>query len=760
MEEKDSGYESSTSSITALPEDDEWADYGEENPPIATPEKYRIRFAGRFASFWFPYVIIKMVEAIAGEDVAWLLAGSLRNLQPGFTRVYFKLFQTYDDLPTLLAETVFLRLSWGDLSTSPPAFVELHDASMMPRLREWRQRQRLVVRGLFDDVYETREEGRFEAAADLGRDLLAKCRMVYGNDSEETNGASYDLGLTYVNQGELQKAKTIFEEVVDKFRNEIHLTKAKAALAATCSKLGDLDEAMKIEKEVLERIQQTHDKDDLETITAMQNLSVTLERRGRLEEAFTLQSEVLELTVTNFGRDNLETAQIMTLLACTLGRFDMEDVAEELHRSVLKIRQQRLSDEHPSTIAALQNVATALLGQGLFEEAEKTLRKVIQMNAQVLGEKHCETIMAKHNLGVALLRSKKELDEAAELLSMAVQQHGECYGRNHFATLTTRVFFAQTLEAQGKTEKALESHMATWNDCRLALGDEHYYTLRITTDLIEMLERHGKLDETVAVKLEAGMPSVLPDEDSSRGKSPDLQKRVLDVLRRSLGDTHNATTAAMHRLAHTYFRQGNLAHAYTMSKEVVNNWKPQLGKEDFLKIKAIDFIGLALFVNDKLAEAAAIQEDLLHITQQIYGDQHPETMIANSRLATTRLQQGEWKDAATMFAQVLNSYECEFGQHDLRTITIRVNLSEALRSQGRNDEAKDLLKGLMEILPDLVDDDDVAGVAKYIENMLDGGIREVGQVTKHPSVMVFQSGIGYIEMREGMATVRQRLTGS
>ncbi|KAK1974628.1 hypothetical protein LZ30DRAFT_607531, partial [Colletotrichum cereale] len=58
------------------------------------------------------------------------------------------------------------------------------------------------------------------------------------------------------------------------------------------------------------------------------------------------------------------------------------------------------------------------------------------------------------------------------------------------------------------------------------------------------------------------------------------------------------------------------------------------------KTRAIDRIGLTLFENKQLEEAAAVQTEVLNITQRIYGEEHPETIMANSRLATTLFYQG------------------------------------------------------------------------------------------------------------------------
>ncbi|KAK1992665.1 hypothetical protein LX36DRAFT_559999, partial [Colletotrichum falcatum] len=61
-------------------------------------------------------------------------------------------------------------------------------------------------------------------------------------------------------------------------------------LASTYSELGRLDEAVEMEKDVLNTRRQSLGNDHPDTITTMYNLAITLTRQGHHEDSLSLQS--------------------------------------------------------------------------------------------------------------------------------------------------------------------------------------------------------------------------------------------------------------------------------------------------------------------------------------------------------------------------------------------------------------------------------------------------------------------------------------
>jgi len=131
-------------------------------------------------------------------------------------------------------------------------------------------------------------------------------------------------------------------------------------LAATLSDQGDLEGAREMEEEVLEIKRQILGSEHPDTLTIMSNLAVTLHGQGDLAGARKIMEEVLEITRQILGSEHPDTLASMSNLAATLhGQGDLAG-ARKIMEEVLEITRRIRGSEHPNTSISAWNLFTIL----------------------------------------------------------------------------------------------------------------------------------------------------------------------------------------------------------------------------------------------------------------------------------------------------------------------------------------------------------------------------------------------------------------
>jgi hypothetical protein len=76
---------------------------------------------------------------------------------------------------------------------------------------------------------------------------------------------------------------------------------------------------------------------------------------------------------------------------------------------------------------------------------------------------------------------------------------------------------------------------------------------------------------------------------------------------------------------------------------------------------------------------------------RVLGQEHPDTLTSIANLASTYMNQGQWKQAEELNVQVTETRKRVLGQEHPDTLTGMFNLAWTLQSKGRVDEAIGLM---------------------------------------------------------------------
>ncbi|ERF68964.1 hypothetical protein EPUS_08198 [Endocarpon pusillum Z07020] len=109
-----------------------------------------------------------------------------------------------------------------------------------------------------------------------------------------------------------------------------------------------------------------------------------------------------------------------------------------------------------------------------------------------------------------------------------------------------------------------------------------------------------------------------------------------------------------------------------------------------------DWFGFFLLTSGIFALAERIQLWVIETRKRVQGQEHPDTLISMNNLASTYLDQGQWKEAEELGMQTMEMRKRVLGQEHPHTLISMNNLVSTYMNQGRWKEAEELGMQTME----------------------------------------------------------------
>ena len=450
-----------------------------------------------------------------------------------------------------------------------------------------------------------------------------------------------------------------------KLCGEEHLDtiKAMSKLANSFGRLGKLNEAVSMKREVVEKRRRILGEEHPSTIRAMGNLANSLRGQIKLDEATSMKREMLEKMRSILGEEHPDTITAIDNLAVTLQDQGKLDESASMRREVLGKRRRILGEEHPDTINAMSNLAHSLQVQGELDGTALILREVVEKRRRILSEEHPDTIAAMGNLASSL-RGQIKLDEAISMKREVLEMMRRILGGEHPDTIKAMGNLANSLWYQGELDKATSMQKEVLEKMRKILGEEHPDTITAMAELARSFGKLGKLDESAS-----------------------MRREVLEKRRRILGEEHPDIIMAMGNLAHSLWDLGKLDEAASMQRGVVEKRRKILGNEHPNTIRAMNNLAGILGGQGKLDESASMKREVLEKRRRTLGEEHPDTIRAMGNLVDSLWDQGKLGEVASMQKEVVEKSRRILGNEHPDTIRAINNLAIATRDQGKLEEA-------------------------------------------------------------------------
>ena len=275
---------------------------------------------------------------------------------------------------------------------------------------------RLTLASVNDLATLLHEQGRFDDAEALYRDVLAAARRLFGDDDPLTLTTVNNLADLLRQRGRLGESEALFREAVERRRRrdgEDHplVVSAINNLALVLNEQGKLAEAEPLFRHAVEKNRAIHGADHPETLLSIGNLAMLLFDQNRYAEAEALAADRLARSRRVLGESHFSTLTAANNLAMLLQAQGKWPQAEPMLReSLARARQSPLRD-HPVVLALITNLAGALQKQGKLAEAEPLHREAVERASRVLGPGNPHRLRVASRLA-SVLEAQGKLSEA------------------------------------------------------------------------------------------------------------------------------------------------------------------------------------------------------------------------------------------------------------------------------------------------------------------------------------------------------------
>ncbi len=363
---------------------------------------------------------------------------------------------------------------------------------------------------------------------------------LYGIDHPFSADVLQNLGDLYLAQGNVEKARPLFEQALAVYRNSVSrryfrgnnikrqgaIQNALGDLAAAHRLMGEFEiaegyfrEAIEIAKGLEGSEQHVNEEPGL-----MERLSNLLQERGRYAEADEMLEAAMVIARRRFGDDSLMMARLVESLAMSQHAQDNLIDAEELYRKAMSIREGKLAPSAPVVLASKRTLGRLLRDRQQPEEALVLLEEVVEQNRKYFGDP------LPFSSGTDLVELSRVLinlgqfEEAESLLDEAWGIYVRTSGKRDARYAEVLREQGNLYVAMGRPDVAITKFGESVTLLRDMFGDDYWQT---AANISEKAEAHMALGQHAEAKhlLDASEP----------------------VLHRFLGPDHRLSRAATER---------------------------------------------------------------------------------------------------------------------------------------------------------------------------------------------------------------------
>jgi serine/threonine protein kinase len=259
-------------------------------------------------------------------------------------------------------------------------------------------------------------------------------------------------------------------------------------------------------------------------------------------------------------------------------------------------------------------------------------------------------------------------DEALLLHSSALDTRRRVLGEDARESIASTSDVGVVLQAQGRSTEAEPYHREALERARRVLGEDDALTISSISNMGFLLREQGKFAEAEPYYREA-----------------------LANGRRALGDDAYATIRALGSLGSLLRAQSKFEEAEPIYRETLERRRRVLGEDHPETITATNNMATLLRDLRRFAEAEPYQREALAKSRRTLGDEHPDTISCLSNLGSLLVAMKRPAEAEKCFREALDARLRVLGKEHPNTLITVLSLGFLLRSEGRHQEAVDLL---------------------------------------------------------------------
>ncbi|KAM0554742.1 hypothetical protein ACHAPJ_006814 [Fusarium lateritium] len=136
-----------------------------------------------------------------------------------------------------------------------------------------------------------------------------------------------------------------------------------------------------------------------------------------------------------------------------------------------------------------------------------------------------------------------------------------------------------------------------------------------------------------------------------------------------------------------------LAHANSVLRAQSNNPK----EDRLVEASLLHRVGGFFLYQGRYAEAEKLQQEATSIRTELLGEEHKETLVILSDLASTLWRQGRLDEAEALETRIMETWKRTRGEEHHQTLDAMSNLAVTISQQGRSEEAEELERHVLEV---------------------------------------------------------------
>lgn len=461
-----------------------------------------------------------------------------------------------------------------------------------------------------------------------------------------------------------------------------------------------------------EEIMQPGNKHVLESL---ESFALTIALLGRREEALEIQRRVLEGTDKLLGPNHRRTLEALNQLGHSLRALGKYAEAEVQHRRELSAKRMLL-DQDPGDpdliddlVIALNNVANVMRDQGEYEEAQSLLQEALERSEALQGQKHPLTWLSMESLAIIKGVLGKQ-EEAHLLFTQVIAWRREVYGDTHHSTLITRGQYMSLLSQEGKYSEAEEVAKSLLADEVVAYGFQSHSTLHNHGIILQQQKKYADAEIIFKrlLKLQRGDSKtedkrpVGTSASTSRffvrlcleaqGKMDEVQDYESSSAGSSSTEEGFKDAQELHRKSRDAFNDGRAAEAEALAREELELRMQYAGLDNDATQTCLLTVARASHEQNPYNDTQTLTRQVLAYRKRVNGWRSVKTHEVLTFLAATVRDQGALEEAEGYYRQLVLWVDNTFGKLDVKTYEARWGLANVLSRLRRYHEAEELYR--------------------------------------------------------------------